>query len=300
MRHFLDLPDLPATVHHQLLKEGIELKQQLKETGSSPQILRDKVLTLLFQKPSTRTRVSFETGIRQMGGHALFISAADSQLSRDEQPSHTARVLSSMTQGLILRTKEHAMLTDMARNAKVPVINALSSRSHPCQLLADMMTFYERRGALSGKKVVWCGDGNNVCHSYIEAANIFNFQLHLCVPQQYMPAGDYSKDYGPNVTVCEDPQIALRDADLISTDVWISMGDANAEDKKKVLSPYKITSKSLDLAKDEVLFMHCLPAREGEEIEPGLLDDPRSAVWEQAENRLHSQKALLSHLFGVK
>ena len=298
IRHFIHSSDLPAQIHHQLIRDAIALKQQLVQQGSSPQVLKHKIFTLFFEKPSTRTRVAFETGIKQMGGDCLFVNARDSQSARMEPPAHTARVLASMTQGLILRVGNHATLVEMAAHSAVPVINALSPEAHPCQLLADMMTLYEKRGDLAGKKVVWCGDGNNVCRSYIEAAKIFDLQLHLCGPKQFFPPAAFRPDYASHVHVTDDLEDALHDADLVSTDVWVSMADENAEDKRQAFTAYQLTPKLLDLAKEDVLFMHCLPAKEGEEISAGLLDDPRSAVWIQAENRLHSQKALLATLFA--
>ena len=298
IRHFINSADLPTQLHHQLIRDAIALKQELDQKGTSPQILKNKIFTLFFEKPSTRTRVAFETGIKQMGGDCLFVNARDSQSARMEPPAHTARVLSAMTQGIILRVSDHARLVAMAAHSSAPVINALSPEAHPCQLLADMMTFYEKRGSLAGKKVVWCGDGNNVCRSYIQVAKIFDLQLHLCGPQRYLPPASLLAEHASHVHVNDDPTDALRNADLVCTDVWVSMADKDAENKKAAFAAYQLTPKLLDLAKDEALFMHCLPAKEGEEISVGLLDDPRSVVWTQAENRLHSQKALLATLFA--
>lgn len=298
MQHFLNTEDLPFPVYKTLISSAIKLKEELKRRMQSPQTLRNKTFVLLFQKPSTRTRLSFQTGIMQMGGNCIFMTTESSQLSRGEPIRDTARILSSMVQGIIIRSKFHTTITEFARNSSVPVINALSSDYHPCQLLGDMMTFYELRGNIGKKKVVWYGDGNNVCRSYIQAAKVLGFHLTLAIPSSYLPSRSFLNSYSEYVTIIDDPYKAAKNADLVCTDVWISMGDQNPSRKTKELRNYQVTPKLLDLAKEEVLFMHCLPANEGTEISLGLLDDPRSAVWQQAENRLHSQKALLQILFG--
>ena len=297
MQHFLGVEDFPISIYRRLISLASKLKVQLKSKAQSPRTLKNKTFVLIFQKPSTRTRISFQTGIMQMGGNCIFMTEASSQLSRGEPIQDTARILSSMVQGIIIRSHSHHTVKEFAEHATIPVINALSSDCHPCQLLADMLTFYELRGDITQKKVVWCGDGNNVCRSYIQAAKVFNFHLHLAIPSAYLPPDNFMKGYGEYVTITDDPYEAAQDADLICTDVWTSMGDKNVKQKTRDFRGYQVTKELLDLAKDEVLFMHCLPAKEGEEIASGLLDDPRSAVWKQAENRLHGQKALLEYLF---
>ncbi|MBE8182697.1 MAG: ornithine carbamoyltransferase [Candidatus Portiera sp.] len=296
--HFLTLADLSADSCHNLIERAVELKRQLKERGSSPQTLADKSILLLFEKPSTRTRLSFEIGISQMGGNAIFISGQDSQMTRGESIRDTARIISSMADGMMIRNNSHTNMQEFANNSQVPIINGLSSDFHPCQLLADLTTYYELRGSIAGKKVVWCGDGNNMCNSYIEAASIMGFNLVVAAPEEYLPPAELLEKYSSSVTVTQDIESAISDAALVSTDVWVSMGDKDADSKREILKPFQVTSELLDKAADDVLFMHCLPAKEGEEIEVGLLDDKRSAVWTQAENRLHAQKALLELLFS--
>ena len=297
MKHFLSMEDLSPSVHKDILSLAAKRKEELKRNRQSPQILSNKTFVLLFQKPSTRTRISFETGIMQMGGGCIFMMEDASQMSRGEPIRDTARVLSSMVQGIIIRSQIHDLLEEFSRHADIPVINALSSHYHPCQLLADMMTFDELRGDIEGKKVAWFGDGNNVCRSYIQAAKVFGFRLHLAVPADYLPPQDFLRHYTDHLTFVDDPYEAAKDADLICTDVWVSMGDKSVDKKIEALRDYQVTEKFLDAAKEDTLFMHCLPAQEGKEISHGILDDPRSAVWRQAENRLHSQKALLEILY---
>ena len=297
MKHFLSNEDLVVSVYKDIMFLAMKGKKALKTNNHSSQLLNDKTFVLLFQKPSTRTRISFETGIRQMGGHCIFMTEDSSQMSRGEPIKDTARVLSSMVQGIIIRSQTHQLLEEFARHAQVPIINALSSDYHPCQLLADIMTFIELRGDITKKRVVWCGDGNNVCRSYIQMARIFDFSLYLAVPPSCLPPPEFLNPYKEYISITDDPYNAVKDADLISTDVWVSMGEKDAKQKIQQLQNYQVSKQLLDRAKDEVLFMHCLPAQEGKEICQGILDDPRSAVWQQAENRLHSQKALLEILF---
>ena len=297
MPHFITLADLPADSYTKLILRAIELKQLLKEEKTSPQTLKQKSFIMLFEKPSTRTRISFEIGISQMGGNAIFISGKDSQMSRGEPIRDTARIISSMADGIIIRANSHKDIIEFAANSTVPVINALSSDFHPCQILADLATYYELRGDIKDKKVVWCGDGNNMCKSYIQMASIIGFQLHLAVPEEFLPESSFIEAHKDWVTISPNIKEAMEDASLVCTDVWVSMGDENADTKRKILQDFQVTPQMLDMARSDVLFMHCLPAKEGEEVSQGLLDDARSAVWLQGENRLHSQKALLEFLF---
>jgi len=279
-----------------LIHRGVELKD-LRNRGVLFEPLKSRVLGMVFEKSSTRTRVSFEAGMIQLGGQAIFLSPRDTQLGRGEPIGDAARVLSSMLDGVMIRTFAHSNLLEFAANSRVPVINGLSDDLHPCQLLADMQTFLEHRGSIKGKTVAWIGDGNNMCNSYIEAAIQFDFQLRVACPAGYEPNPEFLALAGDRVTVLRDPREAVAGAHLVSTDVWTSMGQEEETAKRIALfTPFQVTRELLDLADSDVLFMHCLPAHRGEEISVDLLDDPRSVAWDQAENRLHAQKALLEFL----
>jgi ornithine carbamoyltransferase len=241
--------------------------------------------------------LSFEAGMIQLGGQAIFLSPRDTQLGRGEPISDCAIVMSRMLDAVMIRTFAHSTLTEFSANSRVPVINGLSDDLHPCQLLADMQTFLEHRGAIQGKTVAWIGDGNNMCNSYIEAAIQFDFQLRIACPEGYEPDARFLAQAGDRVTIVRDPRDAVVGAHLVSTDVWTSMGQEDETAKRLALfAPFQVTRALLDLAAPDVLFMHCLPAHRGEEISLDLLDDPRSVAWDQAENRLHAQKALLEFL----
>ena len=288
--NFLDLDDFSASELEAILESSLKLKSE----SSNAKPLESKYLGLIFEKPSTRTRVSFEVAMSQLGGNASFLSINDLQLGRGEPVEDTARVLSSMADGLVLRTLEHKTIVEFANNSSVPVINGLSDRSHPCQLLADILTFYELRGSIKGKKVAWFGDFNNVCFSYAQAADIFEFEFWVACPEEFSPDKNYKFK---NTIFTESVSDAAKNSDLISTDVWVSMGDEKEAEKRiKAFSNYQVNKQILDLAKTDVLFLHCLPAIRGNEISSTLLEDPRSYVWAQAENRLHAQKGLLLRL----
>jgi ornithine carbamoyltransferase len=279
-----------------VIRRGVELKD-LRNRGVLFEPLRGRVLAMIFEKSSTRTRVSFEAGMIQLGGQAIFLSPRDTQLGRGEPIADGARVMSRMVDAVMIRTFAHSNLTEFAANSRVPVINGLSDDLHPCQLLADMQTFLEHRGSIKGKTVAWIGDGNNMCNSYIEAAIQFDFQLRVACPEGYEPNPHFMALAGDRVTLTRDPREAVKGAHLISTDVWTSMGQEDETAKRIALfKPFQVTRELLDLAADDVLFMHCLPAHRGEEISEDLLDDARSVAWDQAENRLHAQKALLEFL----
>lgn len=279
-----------------VIRRGIELKS-LRDRGMLHEPLKNRVLGMIFEKSSTRTRVSFEAGMIQLGGQAIFLSPRDTQLGRGEPIADSARVMSRMVDAVMIRTFAHGNLTEFAANSRVPVINGLSDDLHPCQLLADMQTFLEHRGSIKGKTVAWVGDGNNMCNSYIEAAIQFDFQLRVACPAGYEPDQRFLTMAGSRVTVTRDPREAVAGAHLVSTDVWTSMGqEEEAAQRLALFSPYQVTRALIDQAADDVLFMHCLPAHRGEEISEDLLDDPRSVAWDQAENRLHAQKALLELL----
>lgn len=295
-RHFLSLMDCTPEELVSVIRRGIELKD-LRNRGVLFEPLKGRILGMIFEKSSTRTRVSFEAGMIQLGGQAIFLSPRDTQLGRGEPIGDSAIVLSSMLDAVMLRTFKHSTLTEFAANSRVPVINGLSDDLHPCQLLADMQTFLEHRGSIQGKTVTWIGDGNNMCNSYIEAAIQFDFQLRVSCPEGYDPSPALLAQAGERVRLVRDPRAAVSGAHLVSTDVWTSMGQEEETAKRLALfAPLQVTRELLDLAAPDVLFLHCLPAHRGEEISLDLLDDPRSVAWDQAENRLHAQKALLEFL----
>lgn len=295
-RHFLSLFDCTPAELQQIIQRAIELKK-LRQQRIAHESLKGCVLGMIFEKSSTRTRISFEAGMCQLGGNAIFLSPNDTQLGRGEPLSDSAKVMSSMLDVIMIRTYAHAGLEEFARHSAVPVINALSDDLHPCQLLADMQCFHELRGDIQGKTVAWIGDGNNMCNSYIEAAIQFDFKLNVACPEGYEPDAQLLAQAGDRVQVMHNPEQAAAGAHLISTDVWASMGqEEEAKIRKAAFATYQVTEKLLDMAATDVVFMHCLPAHRGEEISETLLDDPRSVVWQQAENRLHAQKALLEFL----
>lgn len=296
VRHFLSFMDCSPEELRQLIARGIELKA-LRNRGVLHEPLRNRVLGMIFEKASTRTRLSFEAGMIQLGGQAIFLSSRDTQLGRGEPVPDSARVMSSMLDGVMIRTYAHEMLTTFAAHSQVPVINGLSDDLHPCQLLADMQTFFEHRGDIRGKTVAWIGDGNNMCNSYIEAAEQLDFNLRIACPEGYEPNPRFLERAGDRVRLTRDPREAVAQAHLVSTDVWTSMGqEEETRLRLAAFKPYQVTAGLLDGAAPEVLFMHCLPAHRGEEISHTLLDDPRAVVWDEAENRLHAQKALLEFL----
>ncbi len=295
-RHFLSLMDCTPQELDALIRRGIELKE-LRRRGESHEPLKNRILGMIFEKASTRTRLSFEAGMIQLGGQAIFLSPRDSQLGRGEPLGDTAIVMSRMLDAVMIRTFAHSTLTEFAAHASVPVINGLSDDLHPCQVLADMQTFVEHRGSIAGKTVTWVGDGNNMCNTYIEAAIQFGFRLHIACPDGYGPSQTLLEQAGERVQLFTDPAAAVAGAHLVSTDVWASMGQEDEMQARiRLFQPYQVNRALLDLAAPDVLFMHCLPAHRGEEVSEDLLDDPRSVVWDEAENRLHAQKALLEFL----
>ena len=295
-RHFLSLMDCTPQELIGLVRRGIELKD-LRERGMLFEPLKNRVLGMIFEKASTRTRVSFEAGMIQLGGQAIFLSPRDTQLGRGEPIEDSARVLSRMCDAVMIRTFAHSTLDTFAAHSQVPVINGLSDDLHPCQLLADMQTFLEHRGSIKDKVVVWIGDGNNMCNSYIQAAMQFDFQLRIACPEGYDPDPAFLERAGGRVTLLRDPNEAVAGAHLVCTDVWASMGqEEEAQARMQSFAPYQVTPAMLDRADESVIFMHCLPAHRGEEVSAALMEDPRSVVWDQAENRLHAQKALVEFL----
>ncbi|BCX89006.1 ornithine carbamoyltransferase [Methylomarinovum tepidoasis] len=294
-RHFLTLRDLSPQELHHLIDRAIALKA-LKAPYEP---LRNKLLGMIFEKASTRTRVSFEAGIVQLGGAAVFLSPRDSQLGRGEPLEDTARVMSRMVDLIVLRTHRHDTVERFAAHSSAPVINGLTDRFHPCQLLADIQTYVEHRGDIRGRKVAWIGDGNNMCQSYINAAVLFDFHLHIACPPGYEPEVQLVAEAGDHVTLGHDPKAAARDADLVVTDVWASMGQEEEQQQRiAAFRDFQVTAALMALAKPDALFMHCLPAHRGEEVAAEVLEGPQSVVWDEAENRLHAQKALMEFLAG--
>ena len=296
VRHFLTLLDLSTEELQGLMRRAIELKAK-QHAGELYQPLRGKVLGMVFEKSSTRTRVSFEAGMSQLGGAAVFLSPRDTQLGRGEPIEDTARVLSRMVDIIMIRTYEHEKLERFAAHSRVPVINALTDLCHPCQLLADIQTYIEHRGDIRGKTVAWIGDGNNMCNSYIGAAKQFDFKLNVAAPKGYEPAADVIACAAGHVEVSNDPAAAARGADLVVTDVWASMGQEEEQAARaQAFAAFQVDAKLMRLAAKDALFMHCLPAHRGEEVAAEVIDGPQSVVWDEAENRLHAQKALMELL----
>lgn len=296
IRHFLSLLDLSSDTLEQLIQRALGLKQSNRRAQDFAPLTR-KVMGMVFEKASTRTRVSFETGMIQLGGSAIFISPRDSHLGRGEPVEDTARVLSSMVDILVIRTFGHDTIERFAEFSSVPVINALTDYNHPCQLLADVLTYVEHRGSIRGRTVAWVGDGNNMCNSYLEAALQFDFKLHLAIPEGFDPDPDLLDRCGSRVQLYRDPREAVAGAQLVTTDVWASMGQEDQqEDRLAVFNPYQVTPELMALAQKDALFLHCLPAHRGEEVAAAVIDGPQSQVWDQAENRLHAQKALVEWL----
>jgi len=296
VRHFLTLLDLSPDELQALVHRAIDLKAMLRK-GELYEPMKGKVLAMVFEKSSTRTRVSFEAGMAQLGGHALFLSPRDTQLGRGEPIEDTARVLSRMADAVTIRTYEHDKLERFANHSQAPVINALTDLYHPCQLLADVQTFVEHRGDIRGATVAWIGDGNNMCHSYINAARQFGFTLNVASPEGYQPDPDIVASTPGHVKLLREPAAAADGAQLVVTDVWASMGQEEEQAKRAAaFAPYQVTDAILEAADRDALFMHCLPAHRGEEVAASVIDGPRSVVWDEAENRLHAQKALLELL----
>ncbi len=295
-RDFLTLRDLSSDELLGLIKRGIELKR-MHAAGKIYEPLKNRVLAMVFEKASTRTRVSFQTAMAQFGGQAIFLSSSDTQLGRGEPLEDTAKVLSRMVDCIVVRTFVHSELARFASASRVPVINALTDVFHPCQVLADMQTYFEHRGSIASKTVAWLGDGNNMCHSYIDAAKRYRFTLHIASPKSHLPDAAVLARAGDRAVVFDDPQEAVKGAALVVTDVWTSMGqEQEIERRRLAFSQYQVNETLMSLADPQALFMHCLPAHRGEEVSAGVIDGPQSVVWDEAGNRLHAQKALLEFL----
>jgi ornithine carbamoyltransferase len=298
-RHFLTMLDLTPEELAGVIQRAIELKAMLRE-GTLHESLKNRVLAMVFEKSSTRTRMSFEAGMAQLGGQAIFLSPRDTQLGRGEPIEDSARVLSRMADVIMIRTFEHEKIQRFAEYSRVPVINALTDMYHPCQLLADVQTYVEHRGPIAGKTVAWIGDGNNMCHSYINAARQFGFKLKAACPEGYDPDQGVLEAAGECVEIVRDPKAAAEGADLITTDVWASMGQEEEQKiREAAFKGFMVDDAIMACANDDALFLHCLPAHRGEEVSADVIDGKQSVVWDQAENRLHSQKAVMLKLLGV-
>ena len=296
IRHFLTLTDLSSAEFRQIINRAIELKT-LQNRGEIFEPLKNKVLAMIFEKSSTRTRVSFESGMAQFGGHAIFLSSRDTQLGRGEPVEDSARVLSSMTDCIMIRTFEHEKAETLAKYSSVPIINGLTDDVHPCQLLADMQTYFEQRGDIKGKTVTWVGDGNNMCHSYMHAAKLLEFKLNIACPEGFEPQQTFIDETRDFIEITTDVSTACTNSDLIVTDVWASMGQEEEQKTRELaFKNYQVNSALIKQANDDALFMHCLPAHRGEEVSADVIDGKHSVVWDEAENRLHAQKALLEFL----
>jgi len=300
IRHFLTLMDFSPSELTALLHRAIEMKAERK-AGADQRAFPGTVMAMIFEKSSTRTRVSFESGMAQMGGHAMFLSSADTQLGRGEPIEDSARVISSMVDIVMIRTFGHDIVERFAAHSSVPVINALTDGYHPCQLLADMQTWLEQRGSITGKTACWVGDGNNMCQSYINAARQFDFELRIACPPGFEPDAALLAANSDRVSVTHDPVAGAKGADLLITDVWASMGQENEQQERAALfAPYQVNEELMTYTASDSLYMHCLPAHRGEEISAGLMDAPDTVIWQEAENRLHAQKALIEALLQAR
>jgi len=295
-QNFLTLLDLSPDTLRGLIRRAVELKAMHK-AGTLHEPLKNKILAMVFEKSSTRTRMSFEAGMAQLGGTAIFLSPRDTQLGRGEPIEDSARVLSRMADVIMIRTFEHEKIERFTAHSEVPVINALTDLYHPCQLLADMQTWSEHRGDIHGKTVAWIGDGNNMCHSYINAARQYGFTLNIACPEGYEPDASILRAAAASAVVLRDPAEAAHNADLVVTDVWASMGQEEEQARREqAFASYQVNTDIMNAAAADALFMHCLPAHRGEEVTADVIDGPKSVVWDEAENRLHAQKALLEYL----
>ena len=308
MANFLDIHTTDRAALRQMLDHAGRMKAaragRPKGAPDDEQPLAGHVVALIFEKPSTRTRVSFDVGVRQMGGQSMVLSGAEMQLGHGETIADTARVLWRYVDLVMIRTFGEDVLQEMAEHASVPVVNGLTDRSHPCQIMADMMTFEEHRGPIAGRRVAWMGDGNNVAQSFIHAAGAFGFHLTFAGPEQLDPGPEVvgaARKSGSEIRIERDPEAAVADADLIVTDTWVSMGDPDSSRQRRhnLLRPYQVNERLLQAAPDHAIVMHCLPAHRGEEITDAVIDGPRSVVFDEAENRLHAQKAIMRWCLGV-
>jgi ornithine carbamoyltransferase len=304
VRHFLDIDRLDSKTLRRMIDNAHDMKKAGRKVPAKmrPKGIDDKVLILIFEKPSTRTRVSFDIAMRQLGGSTLALNHTDLQLGRGESIADTARVLSRYGDAIMIRANSHETLLELVEYATIPLINGLTDKTHPCQIMADIMTFEEHLGPIKGRTVAWVGDGNNVAVSWMHAAARFGFTLRLACPEDLMPAKtylDWAKKEKADISVGIDPVKAVRDADCVVTDTWVSMGDSDARRRKQILKPYSVTEALMAKAAKDAIFMHCLPAYRGHEVSESVLEGPQSVVFDEAENRLHAQKGVLAWCFGV-
>ncbi len=303
LRHFLDLSEMPATELRRILETGLAIKRRRQKGQLAAQRpLIGKVLAMIFDKPSTRTRVSFDVGMRELGGETIMLTGQEMQLGRGETIADTARVLSRFVDAIVIRVLDSAQLRELAAYADVPVINGLTKTSHPCQVMADVMTFEEHRGPIKGRTVAWSGDSNNVLASWIHAAHKFDFAITVATPAELDLPPEllaFARSTQTRLTVTRDPYEAVCGADAIITDCWVSMGDEDESFRHNLLTPYQVNAKLMSAAAKDAIFMHCLPAHRGEEVTDEVIDGPQSVVFDEAENRLHAQKGILSWCFGT-
>jgi ornithine carbamoyltransferase len=303
-RHFLDLSELPSAELRRILDLAKAIKsRRRKGERAAVRPLEGKVLAMVFDRPSTRTRVSFDVGFRELGGETIMLTGAEMQLGRGETIGDTARVLSRYVDAIMIRILDHDDLLELARHAAVPVINGLTKRTHPCQIMADLLTFEEHRGPIAGRTVAWTGDSNNVLASWIHAAQRFDFTLRVATPQELAPGAailDWAKANGARIELTRDPREAAAGADAVVTDCWVSMGDEEeARRREALLAPYQVDARLMAAAAKDAIFMHCLPAHRGEEVTDDVMDGPQSVVFDEAENRLHAQKGVLAWALGA-
>ncbi len=297
IRHFLDLGDIARKELRGMIGASRAMKERLKRDRVLDKPLAGKTLAMIFDRPSTRTRVSFDVGMRQLGGESINLTGQEMQLGRGETIADTARVLSRYVDGIMIRTLDHETLLELAQHATVPVINGLTRRSHPCQVLADVMTFEEHRGAIRGKTVAWTGDANNVLASWVQAADRFAFRMRVATPPELKPKKwllDWIKTSDADIRIGSDPEEAVKGADCVVTDTWVSMGDKDGARRHNLLKRYQVNARLMARAKPDAVFMHCLPAHRGEEVTDEVIDGPQSIVFDEAENRLHAQKGILA------
>ena len=295
-RHFLELRDVAANDLRHIIDMSASFKRG-ESLDNNSRLLSGRALAMIFEKPSTRTRVSFEVAMKQLGGHVVILSPNEMQIGRGETIADTARVLSRYVDVIMMRTNKVAKLSELASHAEIPVINGLTDHSHPCQLMADIMTFEEHRGDIAGKRIAWCGDGNNMSRSWVEAAARFDFELRLACPAELAPPQDtidWARSEGATIVSTTDPNEAVDGVDCVVTDTWVSMGDSDVDRRRNLLEPYRVDRRLMDLAAKDAIFMHCLPAHRDEEITAEILDGPQSVIWDEAENRLHAQKGILA------
>jgi ornithine carbamoyltransferase len=305
VKHFLDLADFDSATLQQLIADARARKDARahlpKGTADADAPLKGRMLAMIFDKQSTRTRVSFDVGMRQLGGETMMMSGNDMQLAREETTADTARALSRYVDAIMIRLLDHEMVQDLARHASVPVINGLTKHSHPCQIMADVMTFEEKRGPIKGATVAWLGDGNNVLTSWVHAAARFKFKLNVASPKELAVHDDvrtWAEGAGAHVTFGSDPEAAVKNANCIVTDTWVSMGDEDSTKRHNLLKAYQVNARLMGRADKDALFMHCLPAHRGQEVTDDVIDGPQSVVFDEAENRLHAQKAILMWCLG--